>query len=219
MDISESGIRARMVVSMTAALAASLFASAGANAASYTFDVLYSGGGSAALAPGSDDPLATTMNAGDSFTYSLMATGSGEWKTISSGSIFPLFALDLNESGTRVGDFTLNLEQNGVPVFTYSETGASNSFVHLGTNTVSIPDGLTFNQWVLTDTIVSADTTSTPISLLPWPGRAPEAYSPSIITYTTGVPEASSWAMMLLGFAGLGVAGYRKAKVAGLSSI
>jgi PEP-CTERM motif-containing protein len=27
-----------------------------------------------------------------------------------------------------------------------------------------------------------------------------------------GVPEPSTWAMMLLGFAGLGFAGYRKAK-------
>jgi hypothetical protein len=28
---------------------------------------------------------------------------------------------------------------------------------------------------------------------------------------TTGVPEPSTWAMMLIGFAGLGYAGYRRA--------
>jgi hypothetical protein len=28
----------------------------------------------------------------------------------------------------------------------------------------------------------------------------------------TGVPESSTWAMLLLGFAGLGFAGFRKAK-------
>ncbi len=31
-------------------------------------------------------------------------------------------------------------------------------------------------------------------------------------TYNTSVPEPSTWAMMLLGFAGLGFAGYRRAR-------
>ena len=34
--------------------------------------------------------------------------------------------------------------------------------------------------------------------------------APPVIT--PGTPEASTWAMMLLGFAGLGFAGYRKAR-------
>jgi hypothetical protein len=36
--------------------------------------------------------------------------------------------------------------------------------------------------------------------------------SPSHIIYagTVGVPEMSTWAMMLIGFAGLGFAGYRR---------
>jgi hypothetical protein len=135
MSTPVSGIRAAILG--VAATVAALFAAAAANAATYTFDVLFSGGGAASLAAGSDNPLATTLNAGDSFTYSLLATGGGEWETVSSGDIFPFFALSLSESGVRVGDFTLQLEQNGVPVFTYSETGASNCCVHLGTNTVS----------------------------------------------------------------------------------
>jgi fibro-slime domain-containing protein len=32
------------------------------------------------------------------------------------------------------------------------------------------------------------------------------------VTISTGVPEASTWAMMLIGFAGLGFAGYRQSK-------
>ena len=32
------------------------------------------------------------------------------------------------------------------------------------------------------------------------------------ITENPAIPEASTWAMMLLGFAGLGFAGYRKSK-------
>lgn len=37
----------------------------------------------------------------------------------------------------------------------------------------------------------------------------------STLTINIGVPEPSTWAMMLLGFAGLGFAGYRNAKKAG----
>jgi len=204
--------------SFAALLAGAAIATQPAAATNYTFDVLYSGDDSAALALGSDDPLATTLNPGDSFTYSLTATGDGEWHTIAAADIFPLFALYVLGPGIRVGDFTLNLEQNGVSVFSYSETGASNSEVHLGTNTVSIPSGLTFNAWVLTDTNTSmteldgiTDTTSTPQSLLPWPGEAPEIYSPQAITYGT-VPEPSTWAMMLLGFVGIGYAGFRASR-------
>ena len=38
---------------------------------------------------------------------------------------------------------------------------------------------------------------------------APE---PGVVTPFTGTPEPSTWAMMLIGFAGLGFAGYRKIK-------
>ena len=210
MVFSLTDLRATVACAAAMALSATCLAAHPAAASSYTFDVLYSGGGSAALAPGSDDPLTTTMVEGDSFTYTLAATGGGEWRTLQSTSIFPFFALSVAESGTRVGDFTLKLEQNGVSVFSYSENGASNSFAHLGTNTVSFPSGLIFNAWVLTDTNTSMTTTSTPLSLLPWPGKAPEAYSPEAIAYSA-VPELSTWAMALLGFAGLGCAAMRRA--------
>jgi len=36
----------------------------------------------------------------------------------------------------------------------------------------------------------------------------------SVLYVKGGVPEASTWAMMMLGFAGLGFAGYRMAKSA-----
>jgi hypothetical protein len=35
------------------------------------------------------------------------------------------------------------------------------------------------------------------------------------LTVSSGVPEPSTWAMLLLGFAGLGFAGYRRTKNAG----
>ena len=38
--------------------------------------------------------------------------------------------------------------------------------------------------------------------------------SPPKITLVAGVPEPSTWAMMLIGFAGLGFAGYRTSRKA-----
>jgi hypothetical protein len=43
----------------------------------------------------------------------------------------------------------------------------------------------------------------------------------AMITFSSDpslIPEPSTWAMMLIGFAGLGFAGYRKAKGAALSA-
>jgi hypothetical protein len=34
--------------------------------------------------------------------------------------------------------------------------------------------------------------------------------SPTTVTLTDGVPETSTWAMMILGFAGVGFMGYRR---------
>ena len=46
----------------------------------------------------------------------------------------------------------------------------------------------------------------------PWP-VAPDGFSTSVIDrINVGVPEPATWAMMLLGFAGLGYAGYRRGR-------
>ncbi|MBA2919203.1 PEPxxWA-CTERM sorting domain-containing protein [Sphingomonas sp. MAH-20] len=187
---------------------AMLFAlAAPAAAANYTFNVIYSGGGMASLAAGSDDPTTTGLVAGDTFTYRLTAAGAGEWTTLQAGSIFPFFALTIGNSGTRTLDFNLNLNNNGSSVFNHSEMGAGNSFAHLGTNTVSFGAGMVWDEYELSGTLLTSTTATTnPSGLLPWPGQGPEQYQPTFIAFNANaVPEPASWALMILGFGAVGM--------------
>jgi hypothetical protein len=54
---------------------------------------------------------------------------------------------------------------------------------------------------------------ATDYSLGLYPGTVGQGFAGSGQGFVLGVPEPSTWAMMLVGFAGLGFAGYRKAKV------
>lgn len=184
---------------------------AAADAAVYNFNVNYSGGGVAALAGGSDDPLAVTLADGDSFTYRLTALAGGEWTALSNAAVFPLFSLygPFNSSNLT---FTLDLNNNGSSVFNFSEATGT-CCAHIGTNTVALPTGLVFDEWELAVAITTTGATGPAISLLPWPGLAPEVYSPSVLSYSGAVPEPASWAMMIAGF-GLTGAAMRRRRVA-----
>ena len=50
------------------------------------------------------------------------------------------------------------------------------------------------------------------INVQPNAGSEPWIFVSEAQFFSSAVPEPSTWAMMLLGFAGLGFAGYRKAK-------
>lgn len=191
------------------------FASASsAQAASFIFSVDYDGT-TASLAAGSDDPLATTLVAGDTFTYSLNATGGQGWTTIAAGSLFPFFALTVAESGDRMVDYDLNLNRMGSSIFSDSDAGITNSFVHVGTNSVDIVSGLEFDQYVLDVTILAGSDAATANTLLPWPGDAPEERFASNITFgqlAAAVPEPATWAFMIFGFGAIGGAMRRQRK-------
>ena len=206
------GFHMKLLKFAGAAFAASMFMAGAANAASYNFSVNYSGGGVAALAAGSDDPLTTALHAGDNFVYTLSGTGGGQWTSLSGAGVFPLFAMTVAESGHRTGDLTLDLKLGGVTVFSLAENGVGTAFVHIGTNTDAVPTGLVFDQWVLTETLVSSDVAdSTPNSLLPWPGQSPEVHDATAFSYAAGVPEPATWALMIGGF-GLAGASLRRRK-------
>ncbi|MBK6471589.1 MAG: PEP-CTERM sorting domain-containing protein [Betaproteobacteria bacterium] len=174
-----------------------------AHAAAYTFNVNYFGGDVVTLAAGSDDPTSVTLQAGDTFAYRLIAAGTGEWTSVG-GSIFPAFSLYGN-FGTGISDFTFNLLQNGSTVFSYFEANANTCCAHLGTNTVALPAAV-FDEFELLVSITSTGAAGPAFSLLPYPGRGPENYSPTILAFnpSASVPEPASWALAI---AALGLAG------------
>jgi hypothetical protein len=166
--------------------------------------VLYFGQGVATLALGSDDPNSTTLVDGDTFQWSITAQNGGYWKVVAGGDFFPLMAFATNPDGERTGNFTLQLFNDSVEVFNLSEIGASNQFVHVGTNTVALSTGLIFDEMRLDYMLTAAvDDSFQPIDstlygLLPIFG-APESnqFFPGI-EYV--VPEPGTVSLTLLSF-------------------
>ena len=216
--------------------------SGAAQAATYVFDVNYSGGNNAALASGSDNPLGVTLSAGDSYTYSLSATGAGEWTTLSSGSIFPFFSL-YGPFNSSVADISLTLSNNGISVLNFAEAGIAirnagpvkeiGFFMNYAPGvgdpaTISALDinGNVFASYDLT----ALAPISTPGGFNAFEFRGIRSdqtdiyglrFGGSYILLTgtangvpIGVPEPAAWAMMLAGFGLVGSALRRRSKVA-----
>lgn len=132
-----------------AAFFGALLLSASGFSASYDFGVSYDG--TTKTDVGTDPIIGTALAAGDNFSYTVMAVGDGFWQVDTGGNFFPFLAFTIAEPGFRTGNLTLDLLLNGTPQITQLvETSAENSYVHLGTNTVPLTAGLTFNKIVLT---------------------------------------------------------------------
>ncbi|QOJ22851.1 MAG: PEP-CTERM sorting domain-containing protein [Gammaproteobacteria bacterium] len=194
-------------------------------AASYNFDILYNGGGSTSLETGSDDPIGTNLQPGDTYTWNLHTNASSFWRVDTGDSFFPLGAFGVNESAIRTGDFDLVLRNNGTNVFFTSEVAATMQWVHVGTNAISLATGLEFDEMQLSFALTSAVVDYSFDPLLPENalngnpsdttinGRmsifgAPEAYSG--ISLVSVVPEPEFYAMLLAGIGLLGIAARRR---------
>lgn len=183
-----------------------------APAADYIFAVNYTGG-VASLAPASDDPLTTPLVAGDTFTYLLTAT-DGVWMKTSGAPLFPFFALYVPDYGTRTGDFVFFLSKDGSNVFVDAQDDVFNANVHLGTNTELVPEGLVWDTFGLTYTLLTTDAPTMAGSLLPYFGAPEVTFSGDIGFIADPVPEPSAWMMMVSGFGIVGAAMRRRHRVA-----
>jgi hypothetical protein len=116
---------------------------------------------------------------------------------------------------TTVGLDIISINRPYSSAFTYSITQTTDG--EFGTLTVATlpgPNGSCFAQLNIYCTNVNVN----PLSPYPalHPGGVLEITSTGEIwTGQNVIPEPSTWAMMLVGFAGLGLAGYRRAKALG----
>jgi N-acetylneuraminic acid mutarotase/pimeloyl-ACP methyl ester carboxylesterase len=170
------------------------------------------GGGNSTLTAGSDNPLGVSLLPGESFQWTITAQAGNQWHVLSDVSFFSLMGFSVDELGVRTGDFVLSLLRQGLPVFSYGEASAVNSFAHVGTNSVELPAGLQFDGMQLSYTLSSAfdhpwfggdasnpqTITTTLNSQLPAFGPPElDPNQPNAIVYTAVVPEPSSWLLVL----------------------
>lgn len=182
-------------------------------AAAYSFDIGYSGGGVAFLEAGSDDPVGTNLQVGDTFLWNLhAANGADYWDVFSGGSLFPFMAFPVGESGQRTGDWTLTLRLDGSDVLSASENGSVQAFVHVGTNSVLVSSGLQFDEMILSYALTASDAANATItSMLSYPGMPPEVYFTNNIAFVqNAVPEPSALLLFATGL--IALAGARRSR-------
>jgi len=189
-----------------------LSVSAPASAAAYHFDIGYSGGGSAFLETGSDNPVGTNLKAGDTFLWDFHAAGPSDyWNVVSGGKFFPFMAWQVEEQARRTGDWSLTLKLDGADVFSTSENGSVQSYLHVGTNDVVLTTGLQFDQMILSYSLTASGSADTTIaSIFSIGGQPPEVMFASRIAFvqSAAVPEPSM--LLLIGAGILGVARSRR---------
>jgi hypothetical protein len=198
------------------ATVASLALSSAAQATEYTFDVLYSGNSIATLAAGSDDPTGAMLFEGDSFVWTITIADDRYWEVIESKAYFPLMAFATDDSGDRIGDFTLTLYMDSIEVFSASAIGESTAEVHVGTNSIDLEAGLTFDAMRLDYTLQAAFDTSNPLLSVTTTlsGPLPIFGTPEQNTFAAGivlapVPEPDARLMAVAGLLMIGAAARR----------
>ena len=141
-------------VCVALAIAISSVASS-ASATSYTFDLTFDGTSLTPTNVGSG-LAGVGLNVGDDFVLTVRAAGNGFWTTTTSSFSLPINpALNINAltSGNAVSTGFLD----GAVVFVETETPSGRCCAELGPNSWSLPIGLTFDEVVLSYTLLSSD--------------------------------------------------------------
>lgn len=190
-------------------------------ATSYTFDEVYSGNGNISFT--GVEPSGTVVNPGDTVDWTIQAQPSYFWQAVQNANIFPLMAFNVQEGASREVQYSLTLSDQGNPVFTDSET-VNDEWVHMGTSTVSLTQGLVFDEMQSNFTLLSSiyqntgdpsdplngtTTTSTISSDLPIFGTPDQNpyFSPGAVIFTsTPLPGA----LLFLGPGLVGLAAIRR---------
>ena len=202
---------------------AMLSSSIGAQATAFDFDVMWDGS-TATLDSGSDNPIGAVLVGGDTFNFNAQTAGDDFWKVDTADSFFPFFAFTVNETANRDANFSLNLLLDGLSQFSLALSPITNSFVHMGTNSVALAAGLMFDEILLDYTLISAaetdsnddptgNITDTTISRYPIGGQFPGGFTDGI-SYnraTASVPVPATLGLFGLGLAVLGWTRRKKA--------
>lgn len=196
-------------------VAASLFLATAAQATLFDFDVEYDGS-TFNLDAGSDDPIGALVLAGDSFNYNVQAAGSDFWQVDAGDSFFPFLAFAVAESETRSANFFLNLLLDGVLQYSSGPLSEDNSFVHMGTNSISLTTGLVFDEMVLDYSLLGTTGAGlTTIQTYNFGPDHPGGFSPGI-SYVrdtdppSPAPAPATLALVAIALAGLGWSSRRK---------
>jgi hypothetical protein len=135
-----------------------------ASAALLDFDVTYDGT-DFSLNAGSDNVLGAMVATGDSLNYSLSTAGTDFWKVDTAGNFFPFVAFTVGEEAIRSATMSIDLVLDGVSQFSIASSVITNSFLHMGTNSVSLSAGLMFDEIILDYALISSvhETTGDPV--------------------------------------------------------
>lgn len=177
-----------------------------AHAANYSFDYTYNGTNTFT----NQSAAGSSFTVGDTVTATFNADGAGYWDVSGGRSIWT--PLQLNETGTRFGDLSWTLFNNGVLVDSGAALGQSSMYIHIP-QPVYIPGAVQFDKLVWTYTLTSSDAPGNTLN------TGNFGYGPDLmggwggqISYVAAVPEPETYALMLVGLGLVGsIARRRKA--------